>query len=256
MSDSSSSSDLRPDLEESINVPEAHGALKDDPAAGREKSLHENGMEAVSLWLVLISAVVVLVGGSVMGQGGSFFGYGELTKDGYMRGKSPVPLPTVAVPEPALAFLQKQGAKVYSNCSSCHQPNGMGQTGQFPPLAGSEWVLGNTEKLALIIHNGVAGQIEVAGSSYNGNMAAVGANLSAKELSALMTYIRTSWGNDASIVTPGMAAAALEISKQRGGGQTNSEELKKSHDKMLPGDILAPDTLLDPETWEPVASEE
>ena len=49
MSDSSSSSDLRPDLDESINVQDAHGALKGDPAAGREKVVRENGMEAVSL---------------------------------------------------------------------------------------------------------------------------------------------------------------------------------------------------------------
>lgn len=255
MSDSSSSNDLRPDLDESINVPEAHGALKGDPATQREKSVRENGMEAVSLWLVLISAVVVLTAGAVMGQGGGFFGYGELTKDGYLRAKSPVEIPQEAMPEPALAFLKKQGAKVYSNCASCHQASGMGQTGQFPPLAGSEWVLGNTEMLAMIIHNGVAGPIKVAGSDYNGNMAAVGANLSAKELAALMTYIRNEWGNEASIVTPEMAAAALEISKNRGGGQTSAEELKKSHDKMLPGDTLAPDTLLDPETWEPVAPE-
>ena len=77
MSDSSSSSDLRPDLDESINVQDAHSALKGDPAAGREKPVRENGMEAVSLWLVLISAIVVLAAGAVMGQGGSFFGYSE-----------------------------------------------------------------------------------------------------------------------------------------------------------------------------------
>ena len=75
-------------------------------------------------------------------------------------------------------------------------------------------------------------------------------------LAALMTYIRTSWGNDASIVSPSMAANALEISKKRGNSQTSAEELKKSHDNMLPGDILNPDTLLDPETWDPVADNE
>jgi hypothetical protein len=53
-----------------------------------------------------------------------------------------------------------------------------------------------------------------------------------------------------------MAANALEISKKRGGAQTSAEELKKEHDKMLPGDILAPDTMLDPETWEPISTEE
>jgi hypothetical protein len=107
----------------------------------------------------------------------------------------------------------------------------------------------------MIIHNGVAGKIEVAGTQYNGNMSAFGANLNAKELAALMTYIRTSWGNDASLVSPSMAANALEISKKRGGGQTSAEDLKKLHDKMLPGDILAPDTMLDPETWEPISTE-
>jgi hypothetical protein len=108
----------------------------------------------------------------------------------------------------------------------------------------------------MIIHNGVAGKIEVSGTQYNGNMSAFGANLNAKELAALMTYIRTSWGNNASIVSPSMAANALEISKKRGGSQTSAEELKKLHDKMLLGDILEPDTMLDPETWEPIATEE
>ena len=67
---------------------------------------------------------------------------------------------------------------------ACHQDSGLGQTGQFPPLAGSEWVLGSTEALSMIIHNGVAGPIEVAGTQYNGNMSAFGANLNAKELAA------------------------------------------------------------------------
>jgi hypothetical protein len=52
-----------------------------------------------------------------------------------------------------------------------------------------------------------------------------------------------------------MAAAAISISDQRAGGQTSAEELKKSHDKMLQGDTLEPETLVDPETWEPVAAE-
>lgn len=256
MSDLTTTPDARPDLDETIQVPEAHAALQESQqAATREKSLRENGMEAVSLWLVLVSAIVVLVGGATMGQGGDFFGYGELVKEGYIRGKSPVPEEVEAEPLPALALLQKEGKKVYANCSSCHQSSGEGQAGVYPPLAGSEWVIGNTEALVMIIHNGVAGKIEVAGTTYNGNMGAIGANLNAKSLAALMTYIRTSWGNDASLVTPEMAAAGLEISEQRAGGQTSAEELKKEHDKMLPGDTLNPETLLDPETWEPVASE-
>jgi hypothetical protein len=79
MSDQSSSSELRPDLNESINVAVAHQSIQEaTPAAGREKRLLENGMEPVSLWLILASAIVVLVGGAVMGQGGAFFAYKEL----------------------------------------------------------------------------------------------------------------------------------------------------------------------------------
>ncbi len=256
MATSESKHDLRPDLNETINVSEAHAAIKDaPPAVGREKSLRENGMEAVSLWLILVSGIVVLVGGAVMGQGGSFFGYNELVKDGYVRGKSPVKEEVPLQPIPALALLQKEGQKQYAACASCHQSSGMGG-GEFPPLAGSEWVTGNTEKLAMIIHNGVGGPIEVAGTTYNGNMAAIGANFGPKELAAVMTYIRTSWGNNASLVTPEMAEEALKISKARGGMPTTAEELKKNHDKMLPGDNLAPDTLLDPETWEPIPAAE
>ncbi len=252
MATSPSNRDLQPDLGETINVSEAHAAMKDAPTAvGREKSLRENGMEAVSLWLILVSAVVVLVAGSVMGQGGSFFGYGELVKDDYMRGKSPVKEEVPLQPIPALTLLQKEGQKQYAACASCHQTSGAGGGG-FPPLAGSEWVTGNTEQLAMIIHNGVGGPIEVAGNSYSGNMGAIGANFGPKELAAVMTFIRTSWGNNASLVTPQMAEEALKISKARGGSPTTAEELKKNHDKMLPGDTLDPDTLLDPETWEPI----
>ncbi|MFT6181299.1 MAG: mono/diheme cytochrome c family protein [Akkermansiaceae bacterium] len=252
MADSQSSKDLRPDLDETINVSEAHGAINDAASAvGREKAVRENGMESVSLWLILISGIVVLMAGAVMGQGGAFFGYGELTKAGYMRGNSPVKEEVILPPITALALLQKEGKKTYANCSSCHQSSGGGGNG-FPPLAGSEWVTGNTERLAMIIHNGVGGPIQVAGKTYEGVMGNIGGNFTAKELAGVMTYIRTSWGNEASLVTPQMAEEALRISKERGGKPTTADELKKNHDKMLTGDILDPGTLLDPETWEPV----
>jgi|TARA_B110000881_G_scaffold221404_1_gene250803 mono/diheme cytochrome c family protein len=257
MADSSSSRDLRPDLDETINVPEAHAALSGGAAAvEREKSLRENGMEPVTLWLIMVSAVIVLAGGAVMGQGGAFFGYDELVKEGYMRGKSKFGPELPPIPIPALAFLRKEGGKVYSTCNGCHQASGAGQAGSIPPLAGSEWVNGNTEKLLLIIHNGIQGPIEVAGITYSSQMEPVGANYGPKEMAAVMTYIRTSWGNTGDLVSPEMAANGLEISKQRGGGKASSEELKKSHDKMLTGDNWSPDTLIDPETWEPVATEE
>lgn len=257
MSDHSSSSNTRPDLDENINVAQAHQAIGETPAVGREQRVLENGMEPISLFLILISAVVVLVGGAVMGQGGSFFSYTEVIKAGYTRGPSPVEEEVVLLPGPALELYRKAGADVYANCNSCHQPSGAGNpANSYPPLAGSEWVTGSTEMLSQIILHGLTGPIEVAGASYNatGGMPPMAALIGGKkELATLMTYIRTEWGNDASIVTMEMAENAFEIAKARAAsGQVTVEELKKNHDKMLEGAPLAPDTLVDPKTLEPV----
>ncbi|MEJ6581705.1 MAG: c-type cytochrome [Akkermansiaceae bacterium] len=254
MSDQSSSSELRPDLNESINVAVAHQSIQEaTPAAGREKRLLENGMEPVSLWLILASAIVVLVGGAVMGQGGAFFAYKEVMKDGYMRSPSYVQGEVVLLPAPALDLFRKEGIKHFgSKCSGCHQPSGAGQPGNgIPPLAGSEWVNGNTDMLAQIVLHGLKGPITVAGASYNNNMPAMGEGLGRKELATLLTYIRSEWGNTGSLVTMEMAENALEIAKARGSDQVTVEELKKNHDKMLDGANLAPDTLVDPITLEP-----
>jgi len=258
MSDQSSSSDLRPDLDENINVTQAHGALQGDtPAASREKRLLENGMEPVSLWLILISAFVVLVGGAVVGQGGGFFAYDEVVKEGYMRAGSPLgDGPKVLPPGPALDLYMKSGKTVYAaaGCSGCHQPTGAGGAAA-PPLVGSEWVTGDgTAMLSQIILHGVTGPITVAGKEYNftGGMASMEAGVGgAKNLAALMTYLRNEWGNEGSLVSIEMAENALELAKARS-GQTTAEELKSNFDKPLEGAELAPDTLVDPKTLLPV----
>jgi len=246
-------SNVRPDLDESINVSDAHAALKEDGAAvAREKRLRENGLEPIALWLILVCGLVVLVGGSVLGKGGNLLAYNELVKDGYLREKAPGKQEAVIIPLPVIDLLRKDGAKVYSKCAACHQTNGQG-TATVPPLAGSEWVTGSSQMLSQIILNGLKGPITVAGKSYGTeSMPTMAAGLGKKELAALMTYIRTEWGNDASLVTPEMADEALKIYKARTPGQIDVNELKSAHDKMLPGAVLAPETLFDPETFEPV----
>jgi len=244
---------MRPDLSESINVAAAHQTIEETlPAVGREKRLLENGMEPVSLWLILASAIVVLVGGAVMGQGGAFFAYKEVIKDGYMRLPSYIDDAPPLLPAPALELYRKEGIKQYAKCSGCHQPSGAGQPGNgIPPLAGSEWVNGSTEMLSQIVLHGLNGPITVSGVSYNNNMPAMRDGLGKKELATLLTYIRSEWGNDGSLVSLEMAASALEIAKARGSDQVTVEELKKNHDRMLEGATLAPDTLVDPISLEP-----
>jgi mono/diheme cytochrome c family protein len=94
------------------------------------------------------------------------------------------------------------GAKVYNtNCSSCHQANGKGQPGVFPPLAGNAAVTGPADKVIHIVKNGLSGKITVGSSTYNGQMPAWKGTLSDGDIAAVVTYIRSSWGNHASAVT-------------------------------------------------------
>ncbi|GAB5521921.1 MAG: hypothetical protein RhofKO_41720 [Rhodothermales bacterium] len=96
--------------------------------------------------------------------------------------------------EPATAV---NGESVYRQvCQACHQDDGQGLTGLFPPLVGTEWVLGDANRLIRIVLGGLQGEIEVAGTVYNGVMASH-ANLSDDEIAAVLTYVRQAWGNDA-----------------------------------------------------------
>lgn len=245
-----SSNDLRPDLDDNINVAEAHASLKDEAVAvSREKSIRENGMEPVSLWMMLACAVVLLVGGSVLGKSG-LFNYSLYPED-YTRAKNPYG-PAVTLPPIIYSDLaSREGAKVYGKCIGCHGADGGGANG-IPPLANSEWVTGNTETLSQIILHGLKGEISVAGNTYNGNMPAMGDGLGPKELAFVMTYIRGSFGNEAAPVSIEQAASALRVAESQS-GQVDVPLLKSKHDKMLEGADIAPDTLFDQELFEPVA---
>ena len=80
-------------------------------------------------------------------------------------------------------------------CFTCHQPNGLGLAGQFP-LAGSDWVLGDKERLIKISIHGLMGEIEVNGVKYNNVMPPPGippGSLSDQQIADVLTYIRNDW---------------------------------------------------------------
>jgi mono/diheme cytochrome c family protein len=89
-----------------------------------------------------------------------------------------------------------------ANCAACHQAAGTGVPSVFPPLVGSPYVTGpNVERLASIMLYGLMGEIKVNGITYNGVMLPLG-HLKDEELSAIASYIRSSWGNSASPFEP------------------------------------------------------
>ena len=118
-------------------------------------------------------------------------------------------------------------------CFTCHQPNGQGISGQFPPLAGSDWVLGEKERLIKISIHGLMGEIEVNGVKYNNVMAPPGippGSLTDKQIADVLTYIRNEWGNSASAVSPEEVATGRLTVKNRAAMQMwTAAELQKEN---------------------------
>jgi mono/diheme cytochrome c family protein len=106
---------------------------------------------------------------------------------------------SAAAPVAAAAGL---GADKYqAMCSACHQASGEGVEGNFPPLAGSDWLTGKPEVPIAIVLHGLQGEIEVKGKKYNGAMTAWGEAMNDAEIAAVLTHERSSWGNTAPAVT-------------------------------------------------------
>lgn len=105
-------------------------------------------------------------------------------------------------PKSGAAAKLAEGKRQYEMiCAACHGADGLGKPGQFPPLAGSEWVnAASFKRVEEIPQLGLSGEIHVAGQDWNSQMAAMGAQLSDSDLAAVLTYIRNSWGNKASEV--------------------------------------------------------
>ncbi|HZY99385.1 MAG TPA: cytochrome c [Candidatus Baltobacteraceae bacterium] len=101
------------------------------------------------------------------------------------------------------------GGRVYiKNCSSCHQADGRGVPGAFPPLAGNELVTGNPLRTITIVKFGFSGKTRVMGADYNGTMPAWGQLISDDEIASVVSYIRGAWHNDAKPVTLGDVSTA------------------------------------------------
>lgn len=100
------------------------------------------------------------------------------------------------------------GKKIYAKegyCGTCHQADGKGLTASgFPPLAGTKWVTGNEDRAIKIVLKGLLGQIDVNGKTYPGQvpMTPFEGLLNDKEVAAVLTYVRNSFGNKASAISP------------------------------------------------------
>lgn len=220
------------DYGETPGVQQVHAAIQ------REKREPRVGLEPLSIWLIAVYGLAVFFGGAYIGRfSGTFSGDGLDPLGGAPRAmKTPGGGPAAA--QTADLGPVGRGKKIFSaNCAVCHQPNGEGAAGQgYPPLAGSEWVLGGTKRLGMILLKGLEGPVTVKGQQYGtAVMQPWEKSLTDAKIADVLTYIRQEWGNSASAVAPeGIAALRKEVAGHT--GSFHADDLNAiPADAMLPG---------------------
>ena len=91
------------------------------------------------------------------------------------------------------------GMHLYTHCTGCHQANGMGVRGFYPPLSESELVTGPVDPLVAILLHGIEGPLHIDGADYDQPMPPAPFQ-NDSDIAAIASFIRTSFGNDAAIV--------------------------------------------------------
>jgi mono/diheme cytochrome c family protein len=119
------------------------------------------------------------------------------------------------------------GAAVFaSRCVACHQAGGTGLPGVFPPLAGSNWVNGRDTTVVQILLHGIQGTLTVNGVAYNGVMPNW-SSLSDAEIAAVLTYVRSQWGNKGGAVDVALVSAQRAATAARSGAWNGDADLTK-----------------------------
>lgn len=127
-------------------------------------------------------------------------------------------------------LLKAQGQQIYKQyCAACHQDDGNGNPSSFvPPLAGSDWVnVKDPSRIIRIVLNGLQGPLTVNGKQWGqAQMLPWRDALDDQGVGAVLTYVRSSWGNNAPPVKPEDVKPIREETKSRGGNFTPDELLQ------------------------------
>jgi len=163
------------------DVDDIHQAL-----VSSEREEPKEGLEPTPWWVWGVSVVMLFAMGYYVGRySGTFSPRAHELEQPLAAG--------AAVAEPPA-----DGAQLYSAiCQPCHQDGGVGVEGKYPPLAGSEWLAGDASIPVRIVLTGLTGPIQVKGKTIVNEMPAFGSQLSDAEIAAVVTYVRSSFGNKA-----------------------------------------------------------
>ena len=176
----------------------------------REMAEPRDGFEPPPTWLLFLCLAIMGFGGWYLGMFSGDFSAAIYDETGGTVGVPMSDSEPGTVVDPMVL-----GKRVYNNCMACHQRDGLGVAGNYPPLAGSEWVGGSPGVLAALILHGLEGAVEVGGQTYNQVMPKW-SHLTDEQAAAVLTFIRGSWDNRAGPVSPDLVAAVRAQTSGRG----------------------------------------
>jgi mono/diheme cytochrome c family protein len=107
--------------------------------------------------------------------------------------------PAYRMPEATAAGGAAAGGAYQTVCQACHQADGNGLPGAFPPLAGSEWANGDPETPIRIVLLGLTGAIEVKGSKFNATMPPP-PGMTDEKIAEAISHVRTHFGNNSGAI--------------------------------------------------------
>ena len=119
----------------------------------------------------------------------------------------------------------RKGKELYNSagsCVACHMPDGKGQKGSVPPLAGSDWLKGGSARSIAISLRGLAGPIKVNGRNYYSAMPPQ-LLFDDEKLAYILSYVNNAWGNKEALI--------------------EQEEVAQAR-RELPQEVFTPKTLL------------
>jgi mono/diheme cytochrome c family protein len=191
------------------------------PQESRENPDPREAPRPIPLWVLVMAALLVVWCVYYITRSGS----AEASAYGDHRTLSDL----AAKPKSAAnAGATADGAAIFSaRCTACHQATGKGLPGVFPPLAGSNWVNGRDTTLMQILLHGIQGTLTVNGTSYNGAMPAFGTQLSDAEIAAVLTHIRSQWGNKGEPVSASQVATQRAATASRSAPWNGDADLTK-----------------------------
>lgn len=172
----------------------------------REHADPSERVRPIPLLAALVTLAVIAAGVTYVFSSDPF-GKPELGDRRTVADLMPQPKPSGSVNAAGAAGGADGKALFNANCVACHQATGTGIPGVFPPLDGSEWVMGDSRVVINILLHGVTGEIKVKDTTYNGNMPPFGEKFSDDEMAAVATYIRSEWSNSADAINAGQVAA-------------------------------------------------